>query len=1078
MNSYVIYLLKVCVGISIFVIPYYFFLRKDTNLILKRFYLTGGMVLSFIFPLLALKQPEFVMVYDQVVVTEDLVPVQEITTMPAETVNHLSIHWPTVIFALYLCGILLLLFRNVFMLLKWNTVWNRTGRKATGVAYSGHDEILAIFSRIFLPDRLKDSSETEFILLHEKAHIRQAHYADLILMEVVLLITWFNPFTWLTSWMMKENHEHLADRAVLNKGVDQSEYRAQLLNQTLGVNIFSLGYKFNQSFITKRFEMMKRSKSLRSGLIKAMILLPLIFLSLGLTVAKSQQNNTITGKVVFSDTGNPAHGASIIIYRTTTGTVADKDGNYSLELKESAEIVFSYVGYKTQKYWFNPGEYRFVVLERQPVSLPHVVQSKPVYTDSIKPLEILIVDGVQQKGKTLKDIDTSEIIAIKSYDKFGREGGRDMIIVTTKKRQQDSTDLADSADKRSKAQTDLLEELAAMQRGELIIGPGDRKAPLILVDNIEMKISDVDIKEIDHIKVMKDSIASSVFGARGSNGVVIISTKKDRSNKPLVFVDGVQQPYEMVSKIDPGTIERIEVHKYDAIEKQYRQKAEQNRSMTEQFRKEAEFLRQKAAMYKQTGDESEYQKVTEQHKQVEEKYRQYEDNYRQEMEQIKNEMQDTIKVVTKKSNTTNVDKTTTVYVSDTPVIIDYAKRDSAFIDKKEPVTVIIQEKETVFKVVEEMPLFNGGKPAIEFPGYIMKNIKYPEAAKEKGITGKVIVQFVVDSTGTVRNAIVVGSVDSLLNEEALRVVNSSPIWTPGKQKGKAVSVFYTFPIVFSLQKKETKEPALMKTSKPEETFYVVEDMPHFNGGDPAREFTKYISENLVYPEEERQKGIQGQVKVQFVIREDGRVSDVKVIEPDRENFNKEAVRVIESSPAWTPGKQRNKAVSVVFEVPVHFILKEKKMNESSAPFRSKPFQPLTAYKKVDQKAVCQGGDDEFLKFLMVNLKYPPEAYESQVTGEIMVDFVVNERGQIMPAGEYNIPDRQINSPFVFKPIVVVGYSKPGNLKDQSSRETAKSFLELEAYKVVLSSPAWQRPAFRDGRPVAVAMRVPVKFVLQ
>jgi hypothetical protein len=497
MNSYAIYILKLCLGISLFVIPYYFILRKDANLVLKRFYLLGGVLLSFLIPLLALKQPEVRMVYDPVTDMEPFISGPEFSTITSDTVNHLTIHWPTVVFALYLCGMLVLLFRNVFLLMKWNAVWNKAGKNSKGVAYSGNDEILAIFSRIFLPDSLKNSNEVDSILLHEKAHIRQMHFIDLVLIEMVLLLTWFNPFTWLTIWMMKENHEHLADRAVLQKGIDQSKYRAQLLNQTLGVNIFSLGYKFNQSFIKKRFEMMKRSKSIRAGFIKTIIIVPLVLLTLGLTVAKTRQADTISGKVVFSDTGQPANGTSILIKRSTTGTIADKDGNYRLELKERAEIVFSFVGYKTQTYWFNPGEYRFVVLERQPVPLPNVIPAEIIYTDSIQPLQILIVDGVQQINKTLNDIDSSDIIKIKSYDKFGKEGGKDLIVVTTRKKQQ--------------------------------------------------KVS--------------DSLPSPPQGIWDHGQLQIRSNSETGRNKPLVFIDGVQQPYEVLSGLDPKTIEKVEVHK-------------------------------------------------------------------------------------------------------------------------------------------------------------------------------------------------------------------------------------------------------------------------------------------------------------------------------------------------------------------------------------------------------------------------------------------------------------------------------------------------------------------------------------
>jgi protein TonB len=110
----------------------------------------------------------------------------------------------------------------------------------------------------------------------------------------------------------------------------------------------------------------------------------------------------------------------------------------------------------------------------------------------------------------------------------------------------------------------------------------------------------------------------------------------------------------------------------------------------------------------------------------------------------------------------------------------------------------IQEDE-VFYIVEDMPTFNGGEPATEFRKFIAQNLQYPEIAAENGVSGRVIIQFAVNKVGKVVNAKVVRSVDSALDKEAIRVVMSSPKWTPGKQRGKSVMVLFTFPINFVLQ---------------------------------------------------------------------------------------------------------------------------------------------------------------------------------------------------------------------------------------------------------------------------------------
>jgi TonB family protein len=105
---------------------------------------------------------------------------------------------------------------------------------------------------------------------------------------------------------------------------------------------------------------------------------------------------------------------------------------------------------------------------------------------------------------------------------------------------------------------------------------------------------------------------------------------------------------------------------------------------------------------------------------------------------------------------------------------------------------------TVFSHVEEPPQFPGGEKALL--EWLSKNIEYPPAAIEKRIEGRVVARFVVSSSGKVLNPEIVRSLDKDCDEEALRVLKTMPDWTPGKQSGKTVDVFYTLPVMFKLSK--------------------------------------------------------------------------------------------------------------------------------------------------------------------------------------------------------------------------------------------------------------------------------------
>ena len=103
-------------------------------------------------------------------------------------------------------------------------------------------------------------------------------------------------------------------------------------------------------------------------------------------------------------------------------------------------------------------------------------------------------------------------------------------------------------------------------------------------------------------------------------------------------------------------------------------------------------------------------------------------------------------------------------------------------------------------------------------------------------------------------------------------------------------------------------------------FQLVEKKPTFQGGD-ANDFSKWVNSKLVYPEIAKENGVQGRVVLQFTVNPDGSVSGVKVLRGVDASLDKEAVRVVSSSPKWEPGRQRDRAVKVTYTFPVIFQLR-------------------------------------------------------------------------------------------------------------------------------------------------------------
>lgn len=216
--------------------------------------------------------------------------------------------------------------------------------------------------------------------------------------------------------------------------------------------------------------------------------------------------------------------------------------------------------------------------------------------------------------------------------------------------------------------------------------------------------------------------------------------------------------------------------------------------------------------------------------------------------------------------------------------------------------------EQVFTVVEKMPSFPGGDA--ELLKYIATNIKYPKESQDNGEQGRVICSFIVGRDGSVNNPEVLRGVTPLLNEEAVRVINTMPRWNPGMQRGKAVAVKYTVPITFRLKSpvEETKE----------ETLTVVDVMPQYPGGD--HELLKFIAQSIKYPTDAQEAGVQGRVICSFVVDKKGNIVEPKIIRGIDPSLDAEALRVIGMMPRWTPGRQDGKVVRVLYTVPITFRL--------------------------------------------------------------------------------------------------------------------------------------------------------------
>ena len=219
----------------------------------------------------------------------------------------------------------------------------------------------------------------------------------------------------------------------------------------------------------------------------------------------------------------------------------------------------------------------------------------------------------------------------------------------------------------------------------------------------------------------------------------------------------------------------------------------------------------------------------------------------------------------------------------------------------------------------------------EFIEYVKSKIVYPPAAQENGISGSVIVEFTIEEDGSVTNVKLFRGVDPLLDNELLRVVNSSPKWTPGKDRGKTEKEKYTFGHNFRLNE-QTPVVAITPTgvrtvfenndtNDEDEVLFASlakGDQPLFDGKDAETAFREWVYTKVVYPPIAQESGIQGRVYEAFTIGKDGSVTNVRLVRGADPLLDNETLRVIKASPKWTPGKKDGKPVNVRFQFQLLF----------------------------------------------------------------------------------------------------------------------------------------------------------------
>ena len=222
----------------------------------------------------------------------------------------------------------------------------------------------------------------------------------------------------------------------------------------------------------------------------------------------------------------------------------------------------------------------------------------------------------------------------------------------------------------------------------------------------------------------------------------------------------------------------------------------------------------------------------------------------------------------------------------------------------------------------------------------------------------------------------------------------------------------------------------------------------------TEKYAQFLADHQKYPTSAMEKGIQGTVRVSFVVEKTGTVNEVKVETPLAPALDAEAIRLIKSGPKWTPAKHRNQVVRQRVVVPVSFLMspgsmvavregKERPITTSAADIAASANPNRPPVVAPDRPTQPVGDTQAFFDWIEKNQKYPTLARQRKIQGKVMVEFIVQT---------------------------------DGSLTDARVIRKMGSGLDEEALRLIKTAPKWESASFQ-GKPIKQKMVLPVLFQL-
>ena len=280
MVAFELYLFKSVIALSCLYTFYWFIMRNETYYSWNRMFLLFSLIISFVFPMFnftvqSISSETITNIIEPVVVGEYL---QTSNPLKSNTLSILSI--------IYISGAVFFSLRLLLNFAKILFLYQRFPRcKYFGfnaVVLNGDQSPFTFFNILFISQVDYESGKIDEMIVHERAHKEEYHSIDILLLELMTIIQWFNPFIWLFRLALKSEHEFIADSKVLNEGFDNVKYQKLLFEKSLGITSLDLTNAFNYSLLKKRLKMMTTRKSSSLVKIKYLLSMPLLLITITL----------------------------------------------------------------------------------------------------------------------------------------------------------------------------------------------------------------------------------------------------------------------------------------------------------------------------------------------------------------------------------------------------------------------------------------------------------------------------------------------------------------------------------------------------------------------------------------------------------------------------------------------------------------------------------------------------------------------------------------------------------------------------------------------------------------------------